>query len=311
MYARTLFQAITGHWENELTGQEWELAGRDLVSQCENLRQLQGKSWTPRGVSFRVCGDASATADAGSSALLSAPVIYGHTEEEQERMKAQKLSSCFRETKNARLCIAALLSEQPDKVRGCVVQYIGDNQGSIHCLNNMSGNAEIFEEVKLLHIQAAKLDVLLDFQWQPRTTEALKYADKLSRTQDHSQISLNRKAFVKVCSRKGWGYPTLDVFAGPLPEEHKATRYFTKFACEGTLGVNAMVQKWVIGNSVGRVLLWVFPPTELIGQVLAKLKFEKSPAIIVLPPARGQYWMPILQSLRINACMNLDYNAGL
>jgi hypothetical protein len=226
LYTRTLFQAITGHWDNEVKGQDLGLARRGLLFWYENLGQLQGKSWTPRVVIHRVCGDASATAYAGSSSLLSAPVVVGHTPAEQERMKSQKLSSCFRETKNAWLCITAMFSERPEEVRGSLIVYTGDNQGSNHCLNNISGNAEGFEEVKLLHIQAAKLEVLLEFQWQPRTTAELKYADMLSRTQYASQISLSNKAFRMVCSQKGWGFPSVDVFAGPVHEEHKASQLY-------------------------------------------------------------------------------------
>lgn len=235
-----------------MVGLDLCLARKDLKFWSGSLESLQGKSWTPRTVVHRVFGDASATAYAGSSELLSAPMVMGHTQDEQERMRVQQLSSCFRETKNARLCIAALLAEKPDQVRGLMIVYIGDNQGSIHCLNNMSGNAEIFLEVRQLYLDAAKHDVLLGVQWQTRTTEELNYADSLSRTQDASQISLRPKMFQAVCKQPGWGYPTLDVFAGPLPEEHKASQYLTRFACAKSRGVNALVQRWDVANSQGR-----------------------------------------------------------
>ena len=64
-----------------------------------------------------------------------------------------------------------------------------------------------------------------------------------------------------------------------------------------TLGVNALLQDWhKLGNSHGRVLLWVFPPFQLIGDTLKKLAQQRLDAILILP-AWVCWWTPIVSTL--------------
>jgi hypothetical protein len=111
-------------------------------------------------------------------------VVIGHSAAEQAKVVGRELSSCFRETKNARLVIEACLHEHQHTLRGAELVYTGDNQGSIHCLNHMVGQADIFEEVRRVctYLLAAKYDVHLEFVWQPRTQVDMQRADALSRT---------------------------------------------------------------------------------------------------------------------------------
>lgn len=44
---------------------------------------------------------------------------------------------------------------------------------------------------------------------------------------------------------KTWGYPIVDVFAGPNPEDHSANLVHTKFRCPGSLGTDALCHDWL------------------------------------------------------------------
>ena len=100
--------------------------------------------------------------------------------------------------------------------------------------------------------------------------QEIKHADSLSRTIDTYDFALSHQEFYKLCKR--WGFPTGDVFAGAAKGFHKASRYFTMAYTPNTLGVNALLQDWnQLGNSQGRVLLWVFLPFQLNGDTIRKL----------------------------------------
>lgn len=118
-----------------------------------------------------------------------------------------------------------------------------------------------------MHELAAAHDVALEFIWQPRTTEAIQIADSLSRIVDTSDFALNYTVFEQLGRR--WGFSTADVFAGAAQKFHKHKIYFTMYYTPNTSRVNGMLQDWsLLKNSTGRLLLWVFPPFQLIGAVL-------------------------------------------
>jgi hypothetical protein len=120
------------------------------------------------------------------------------------------------------------------------------------------------------------------------------------------------RAEMPVAGEGRWGFPTCDVFAGPLKDERKASIFFTKFACEGSAGVNALNHSWQgRTNSVGRALLWVFPPFELIGASLTKLQQEQCDAIVVLPSWDNKYWLPLLMRLNVVSRVELQYHSTL
>ena len=57
-------------------------------------------------------------------------------------------------------------------------------------------------------------------------------------------------------------------------------------------------------------LLWVFPPFEIVGEVIGKLQPEQTDAILVVPKFR-RYWQVLLQSLPIVAQHELKYHNRL
>ena len=68
----------------------------DLTHWKEHLPGMRGKSWTRRKAVYHIVGDAIL---AGAHY----DIVIGHAAEEQHRMEENDLSSCLRETKNAKL----------------------------------------------------------------------------------------------------------------------------------------------------------------------------------------------------------------
>ena len=139
----------------------------------------------------------------------------------------------------------------------------------------------------------------------------------LSRMIDSSEIFLAQFAFDKICSLqlghgRSWGVPTLDCFAGHAKGQHQVDRFYSKFYCPGAVAVSAMYQNWAVDACLlGRLpLLWVFPPFELVGQVIGKLLLEQTDAILIVPRFR-RYWQVLLRSLPIIAQHELKYHNRL
>ncbi len=134
---------------------------------------------------------------------------------------------------------------------------------------------------------------------------------------DSSEIFLAQFAFDKICSLQlghgqSWGVPTLDCFAGHAEGQHRVDRFYSKFYCPGAVAVSAMYQNWAVDACLlGRLpLLWVFPPFELVGQVIGKLLLEQTDAILIVPRFR-RYWQVLLRSLPIIAQHELKYHNRL
>ena len=173
----------------------------------------------------------------------------------------------------------------------------------------MMGKGETLAMVKDLYMLAAEYDVDLDFVWKPRTFAEIMKVDALSRIVDTSDFALTNKEFLRVC--KLWGFPTGDVFAGAAHGFYKASRYFTLYYTPKTLVVNAMHQDWHrLGNSTGRLLLWIFPPFQLIGPAIKELLACRLDAILLLPAWTG-YWTAMLDKLPIKDSRALPYHRGM
>ena len=313
LYTRLLFRAISAAegWESLVPDQEGQFARDDLLHWKDVLLQQYGKSWARRQAVFRVVGDNSGTGYAGYSDLLHAPVVLSYDIDEWAALVANphSLSSLHRETQNAKLALQTVILHARGMVSGGLLVYIGDNQGSISCLQKMRGLGETLAIFRELYELAATHDVALEFIWKPRTTADIQLADSLSRIVDASDFALNNTIFERLCKR--WGFPTAVVFAGQSRRFHKHKKFYTAYFTPDTLGVNAMLQDWTrLQDSRGRLQLWVFPPFSLVGQVVQKLLLHRTDAILLLP-AWVCYWTPMLSSLPIRDECFLPYHKGM
>ena len=96
-----------------------------------------------------------------------------------------------------------------------------------------------------------------------------------------------------------WGHPTLDVFAGPLPGQHHAQQYYTKYWCAESLGADAFLHPWDVPHPTIRYqMAWIFPPSELIIRTLQRLIQQPVHATLVLPD-KVAIWTALLRQLPI------------
>ena len=316
LYTRLLFKAMaqgTDCWDDPLPELSRGFAKADLLYWKQCLLQQSGKSWKRRSTVFHCAGDMSDLGYAGYSSLLPAPIILSYETSEWIQLQTypHSFSSVLRETTNAKLIMQTIIQQRSFEVAGSTLVYTGDNMGSIDCLRKTQGKDAILDAVRELYQTAAQHDVHLEFLWQPRASAEIDLADSLSRTIDTSDYALSHKEFHKLC--KQWDFPMGDVYAGAAKDFHKASRYFTMAYTPRTLGVNALLQDWNrLGNSQGRVLLWVFPPFQLIGDTIRKLAQQRLDAILILP-AWVCWLTPMLSTLGSStpAVQRLNYHNSM
>ena len=251
LYCRCLFRAMCGTspWDSPIPDCDREFAASDLRYWKDLLAHGNGKSWVKRSNVIHASGDVSDVGYAGHCALLPVPIIMSYSEIDRQLVSERALSSVLRETVNAKLVLETIMTQQCAAVKGGLIVYKGDNQGSIDCLRKMNGKGVILDVVRDLYKISTLHDVQLEFEWLPRSSDTIEYVDALSRIVDGSDFALSHHVFVRICQKiapdgKIWGFPTCDVFAGGAKDFHKASRYFTLYFCPCTSGINGLRQSW-------------------------------------------------------------------
>ena len=143
------------------------------------------------------------------------------------------------------------------------------------------------------------------------------HADKLSRQEDSSEIFLAKFVFDQICqlplaNGQSWGKPTLDCFAGNEAGQHQVDVFYSKYHGPKAIAVNALYQPWAIdAKKSGHLpLLWVFPPFDLIPDVLNKVMSEQVDAILVLFKF-SRFWQSMLLQLPCIAQQTIKYHNRL
>ena len=148
LYTRLLSRALgTACWDAPITESNREFALEDLLYWQANRKDIAGKSWVRREKIFQVAGDVSETGFAGHCLLFPEPITQAFTNEDLQLMPSKELSSVLRETVNVRVCIASALCRAAAQLSGGLLVYVGDNQGSVYCLNCMKDSVRILNEL--------------------------------------------------------------------------------------------------------------------------------------------------------------------
>ena len=108
-------------------------------------------------------------------------------------------------------------------------------------------------------------------------------ADKKSRHfADHIEWSLCSDAFTQICNT--FGTPKTDIFASRL--NAKLDNYFSWNPDPEAVAIDALAQDW------SELVLYAFPPFNLIGKVLAKLHKDQASGVVMVPFWSTQPWFP-------------------
>jgi hypothetical protein len=135
-------------------------------------------------------------------------------------------------------------------------------------------------------------DIDISVDWVPRDFNQI--ADDLSKTEDWDDWSVSNTIFEYVS--KVYGPFTIDLFASNIT--HKLVKFYSKYWCEGSAGVDAFAYHW------GAEYSWVVPPPQLAGKVLGHMKQCKAAGVLLLPKWCSASFWPILHDGR-------DYVEGI
>ena len=125
-------------------------------------------------------------------------------------------------------------------------------------------------------------NVQFHITWLPR--RFLSFADRLSRQRDHDGWQITAALFYHLSSL--WGPFSIDLFADHA--NAKTERFYSKFHCPGTGGVNAFLASWEGENS------YVVPPVYLVPQTLLHIQFYKVKGVLVVPYWPSAAFFPML-----------------
>lgn len=122
----------------------------------------------------------------------------------------------------------------------------------------------------------------------------LNPADYPSRHHDVDSVRISRHTFERISLR--WGPFWMDLFASST--NAVCPHYFARppnegeEPDEGAAALGALQQPWA-----GLRRCWIFPPADLIPDVLLKLLADKPEGVIILPHRPDSRWWPLYQRL--------------
>jgi hypothetical protein len=301
-----------GAWDQALEEDAAELAEQDHQYWVRMLSQpCCFKPWKHGGKLYTCIGDASAVGYGGyAPELLLGPMVESFTPVEQLLMAQGKLSSCHREVKNACMLAKTCMLKNAEKLRGGRLVIHCDNTGAVANINSLNGLPATLELIREMWEVAAELQVEVTAKWIPRDTPSMQLADHYSKCEDTADYALNKSVYVNICKRSlrgetNWGFCTGDCFAGSVAEFHQTPRFFTKYPSAVGQGADALLQPWsMLDPEEGTPLLWVFPPRELVRQVIDKVDAERKNCIFVVANMEPHWddWfqhLPVLDRLVI------------
>lgn len=241
-------------------------------------RHLSKTSKVP--IKIQVYSDASSTGG-GAFVCLQGETMKSHLEWDQSQARK---SSTWRElfvVLHALESFGLQLSNQ-HLVWNC------DNQAVPLIIRRGSMNAELHEIAIKIFDFCHRHKVTLSAHWIPR--EENKLADNLSRVRDWDDWAITPAFFQNLMS---WLkiHVTVDLFANAVNK--KVSRFYSKFWCPGTSGVDAFGQSWAAEFA------YACPPPYLVTETLQKFLSDGNHLVLIAPFWPSSCFWPILSSREI------------
>ena len=127
-------------------------------------------------------------------------------------------------------------------------------------------------------------DIYLSVDWVPRSLN--EAADELSKTPDPDDWTVQDRICLLI--NKTCGPFSIDCFASNL--SHKLPRFFSKYWCEGTYGIDAFSYSWA-GE-----FAWLVPPPYLIAKVIGHCKLTHARGVLIAPKWPSAPFWPLLSA---------------
>jgi hypothetical protein len=226
------------------------------------------------------------------------------TSQESARMAEGQFSSTARELMGIRKALQQLVDRPPQglEVQKVALQLVNDNQGAVAALCNLRGKSETLMRAADIWKFIVDNDLQVSFVWQPRTTEEVMEADRLSKYDDPNDWRLS-KGFLQAAVHERVHahrlvmqedlmppWPTdIDMFASSAA--HQVDAYVAEVWDGGCIAVDAWAQHWgewpvhCQRQSQSRMqpVLFLFPPVSALSLVLHKMKRDRGTAWLVCP----------------------------
>lgn len=162
----------------------------------------------------------------------------------------------------------------------CAISYINNQGGIIKNLNKLANELWIWCMERNIWVSASHI---------PGIENTL--ADHKSRVFcSNTEWALCDKDFALIVSN--WDEPKIDLFASRL--NYKVDNYISWQTDPHSTHIDAFTVFW--GN-LG--LCYAFPPFNMIGSVLAKVRRERAEVLLVVPNWVTQYWYPLIKFLLV------------
>lgn len=303
LYCRVLYNCMKGaisDWDKEFTSPEELLLTMSWVAQ--QLPGWNGLSWKKSTEVLLVAGDYSSTH--GYAAFtpygeLSEPIVVSLTPEELEAISTHSLSSTYGELKAIYHTLDVLVTLHPHLVVGRTLCYECDNQATVAIVNGMKGNEHNFPLVRKLWELAKAHNVDVVTEWHPRSTQNQEVADWLSKLSDNSEWLLADWVYEQKVRTavQMFGYDiTQDVFASST--NAKVPRFFSRYWCPGTAGVDAFMQKWAVDQQGNKMFSYINGDFSRMGEILQKIRIEQCNCVVVYP-MWPRYWQSLWAALPV------------
>ena len=174
---------------------------------------------------------------------------------------------------NGRELLAILYSLKSFKsfIQGKVVKLYTDSKNASVIASKGSTSLRLQRHALEIFQFCAVYNVSIEIEWVPRSLN--DYADSLSRVIDFDDWSVSTDFFAYVSSL--FGPFTVDRFASP--DSAKCARFYSKFWCPGTEGVDAFSVDWAGENN------WLVPPIYLISRLIFHLEVCGARGVLVIP----------------------------
>jgi site-specific DNA-cytosine methylase len=159
-----------------------------------------------------------------------------------------------------------------------------DSMAAVRVLEVGSSNLVLHRAAKAVFKMAMRHSLVLVPRWRRRCTFDLQLCDDLGKLDD-CDYQLAPRLFSEL--QKRWRVcHTVDCFASST---NKLTeKFFSKFWCQGTAGVDAFARSWR-GEDC-----WLHPPRCLVGLVVRQLMTSRARGTVLVPLDRSEVWWPLV-----------------
>jgi hypothetical protein len=186
--------------------------------------------------------------------------------------RQQKTSSTEREM----IGILTGLRLSAGELRRSAVRWTCDNWGT-SIINRVGSMVPALQRLAVeIWELCQENDIKIEWDWQPRTKEEVRYADGLSKDFDMGDYCIAEEDFIEVERR--FGPFCCDFFASDFTFRMKP--FMSKFRCEGSAGVDAFSAEWNRGRPG-----YFHPPVDMIVDTVRCARKQKARGVLVTP-----YW---------------------